>query len=177
MYDATQGRFLQRDPAGPDAGGPDLYAYALDRPVQVVDPLGQDPCQAYKDCFGKNPAARLLYAVCSRAGTSSAANCIRCCLQDHFDTRTCAYNDKATALGRLGAAVLAPGADQILGGLERLPTEIGPLVHAHCFAKCGAVELGRVVIRETLGALATAARRAVGNLLDQLGRRFLPRLW
>jgi hypothetical protein len=40
MYDATLGRFLQRDPLGSDAGDPNLYAYADDQPTGQVDPYG-----------------------------------------------------------------------------------------------------------------------------------------
>jgi hypothetical protein len=42
MYDATLGRFLGRDPIG-YAGGPDLYRYADDSPVNGADPLGLIP--------------------------------------------------------------------------------------------------------------------------------------
>jgi hypothetical protein len=38
--DATEGRFLSRDPVGVDAG-PNLYEYALDRPTVLVDPSGR----------------------------------------------------------------------------------------------------------------------------------------
>jgi hypothetical protein len=40
MYDATLGRFLQRDPLGFDAGNPDLYSYVFDSPANATDPLG-----------------------------------------------------------------------------------------------------------------------------------------
>jgi hypothetical protein len=40
MYDATLGRFLQRDPLGPAVVDGGLYAYAGDRPADVLDPLG-----------------------------------------------------------------------------------------------------------------------------------------
>jgi hypothetical protein len=42
MFDATLGRFLQRDPAGPQAAGGslDLYEYAGDNPADWMDPSG-----------------------------------------------------------------------------------------------------------------------------------------
>ena len=52
MFDATQGRFLQRDPAGYDAGSADLYEYVGDRPAYWVDPSGQDTAQASEACKG-----------------------------------------------------------------------------------------------------------------------------
>jgi hypothetical protein len=41
MYDATLGRFLQRDPIGYAGGSPDLYEYVLDNPATNVDPTGE----------------------------------------------------------------------------------------------------------------------------------------
>lgn len=40
MYDPRLGRFLQRDPASPPAGGDNVYAYAGSNPADVIDPLG-----------------------------------------------------------------------------------------------------------------------------------------
>jgi hypothetical protein len=40
MYDATQGRFLQRDPLG-QAAGMDLYEYVDDTPANATDPTGE----------------------------------------------------------------------------------------------------------------------------------------
>jgi RHS repeat-associated protein len=42
MYSATMGRFLQTDPIGYDGDGPNLYAYVLNDPVNLTDPLGLD---------------------------------------------------------------------------------------------------------------------------------------
>lgn len=39
MYDATTGRFLQRDPAG-YADSMDLYSYVRDNPTDATDPYG-----------------------------------------------------------------------------------------------------------------------------------------
>ena len=41
-YDAVLGRFGSQDPIGV-AGGTDLYTYALNDPIQVIDPAGLDP--------------------------------------------------------------------------------------------------------------------------------------
>ena len=43
MYDATLGRFLQRDPLGAMTGSPNLYAYVGDMPTSAVDPGGMIP--------------------------------------------------------------------------------------------------------------------------------------
>ena len=40
-YDALNGRFLQRDPAGYVDGGT-LYEYARSNPTRFVDPFGED---------------------------------------------------------------------------------------------------------------------------------------
>lgn len=41
MYDATLGRFLQRDPAGYATGEVNLYGYAAGKPVNATDPSGR----------------------------------------------------------------------------------------------------------------------------------------
>ncbi len=41
-YGAHLGRFNQTDPLGYAGDGPNLYAYVLDDPVNLVDPLGLD---------------------------------------------------------------------------------------------------------------------------------------
>jgi hypothetical protein len=43
MYDATLGRFLQRDPLGYGGGDPDLYGYVRDDPAGAADPTGLIP--------------------------------------------------------------------------------------------------------------------------------------
>jgi hypothetical protein len=48
MFDATLGRFLQRDPAGYAAGDDNLYDYAAGRPTGASDPTGLDPVAAGK---------------------------------------------------------------------------------------------------------------------------------
>jgi hypothetical protein len=45
MYDASLGRFLQRDPLGSLAGSADLYAYVDDMPTNAVDPSGLIPAR------------------------------------------------------------------------------------------------------------------------------------
>jgi hypothetical protein len=52
MYDATLGRFLQRDPAGP-AGGADLYLYADDNPATYTDASGLLTMEACKEAVKK----------------------------------------------------------------------------------------------------------------------------
>jgi hypothetical protein len=52
MYDATLGRFLQRDPAGP-AGGADLYLYAADNPATYSDASGLLTMDACKEAVKK----------------------------------------------------------------------------------------------------------------------------
>lgn len=39
-YDPDTGRFTARDPLGYAAGGPDLYGYCLDDPINFSDPMG-----------------------------------------------------------------------------------------------------------------------------------------
>src|SRR5262245_59311001 len=66
MYDATLGRFLQRDPLGPAAGGTS-YEYASDNPSLYVDPAG------LLCCCQQNPAdCSLKYA--SGKGATFYAN-------------------------------------------------------------------------------------------------------
>lgn len=57
FYDATTGRFLQRDPSG-FAGGVNLYAYAAANPIALIDPSGLGG-QPWEDDPGMNePAVR-----------------------------------------------------------------------------------------------------------------------
>src|SRR5439155_19047120 len=42
IYSPTLGRFLPTDPIG-QVDSPNLYAYVLDDPVNLTDPLGLDP--------------------------------------------------------------------------------------------------------------------------------------
>jgi RHS repeat-associated protein len=42
MYDPELGRFMQSDPIG-FRGGPNLYAYVLNDPINLVDPIGLNP--------------------------------------------------------------------------------------------------------------------------------------
>jgi hypothetical protein len=101
MYDATFGRFLQRDPIGALAGGPNPYAYAGDDPTGLTDPFGADrdvptqsdlhacdcPSLSYSNCVreaqravatlsdvrGKVFCKCTCYYLCWSFGTSSAA--------------------------------------------------------------------------------------------------------
>ena len=65
MYDATLGRFLQRDPTGFAAGDVDLYEYASDNPSLYVDPSGLDCCckKDPEDCYLKYSTSWLTIAI------------------------------------------------------------------------------------------------------------------
>ncbi len=58
-YGAHLGRFNQTDPLGLSGDGPNLYAYVLDDPVNLVDPLGLAETPGlggtdHPDCIGDN---------------------------------------------------------------------------------------------------------------------------
>ena len=58
-YGAHLGRFDQTDPLGLSGDGPNLYAYVLDDPVNLVDPLGLAETPGlggtdHPDCIGDN---------------------------------------------------------------------------------------------------------------------------
>lgn len=59
-YDAQAGRYLTPDPMGL-AVGPDLYAFALNRPHSLQDPLGLAPIITNKDVPSASFAERLQY--------------------------------------------------------------------------------------------------------------------
>jgi RHS repeat-associated protein len=52
-YSPTLGRWISRDPIG-ENGGINLYAYVLNDPVDLIDPMGLECCrQEYGDCLAK----------------------------------------------------------------------------------------------------------------------------
>jgi hypothetical protein len=66
MYDATLGRFLQRDPsgfAGSGGGRQSLYEYVLDQPTNGTDPTGTYVRWSVDDCSIKIQLLITIYAV------------------------------------------------------------------------------------------------------------------
>jgi len=51
-YSPSRSRFLSEDPIGFDAGDPNLYAYVLNSPTNLVDPSGEIPAAAKKCIAG-----------------------------------------------------------------------------------------------------------------------------
>jgi RHS repeat-associated protein len=59
-YDPQAKRYVSPDPMGLYAG-PDLYAFALNRPHELADPLGLQPVQTNRDVRGWSTTERLRY--------------------------------------------------------------------------------------------------------------------
>jgi len=50
VYSPTLGRWLSNDPIGFESGDLNMYRYLLNRPLQLVDPTGENPMNSCKGC-------------------------------------------------------------------------------------------------------------------------------
>jgi len=56
-YDPASGRFISEDPLGIRSGDPNLYAYAMGDPVDLIDPDGLKPGDMFTGQWARNQAA------------------------------------------------------------------------------------------------------------------------
>jgi RHS repeat-associated protein len=68
-YDPSTGRWTRPDPLGFEAGDPNLYAYVMGDPVNMVDPSGLSGCE----CEGTNMAGAAANAVGGATGGGGGA--------------------------------------------------------------------------------------------------------
>ena len=105
-YDSKLGRFVSEDPAGLRSGL-NRYAYVANRPINLTDPSGLDPClDKLEACLARNQrrtgmAALACIALCGSFVTtnpSGSATCVWDCwgwVVEHWDDRNCnkVYSD------------------------------------------------------------------------------------